>query len=95
MYFNVALFGGMAYLMYTGWVDSGSAKLDFCSHQGHPERPRFGKPILAGVVLLGFYGIPCVLAGDSFVEWFGRGDQMAGFTPPCCSCCRGCSSGSA
>jgi hypothetical protein len=81
MYFNVALFGGMAYLMYTGWVDSGSAKPDFSAVKDL-HTTRFGKPILAGAVLLGFYGIPCVIAGDSFVEWFGRGDQMAGFTPP-------------
>ena len=81
MYFNVALFGGFAYLMYTGWVDSGSAKPDFSGVKDIPSG-KFGKPILAGVALLAFYGIPCVIAGDSFVEWFGRGDQMAGFTPP-------------
>ena len=81
MYFNIALFGGMSYLMYTGWVDSGSAKPDFGAVKDIPSG-RFGKPILAGVALLAFYGIPCLLAGDAFVEWFGRGDQMAGFTPP-------------
>ena len=81
MYFNVALFGGFAYLMYTAWVDSGSSKPDFSGVKDIPSG-KFGKPILAGVALLAFYGIPCVIAGDSFVEWFGRGDQMAGFTPP-------------
>ena len=81
MLFNIALFGGMAYLMYTGWVDAGSAKPDFSAVKDVPNS-KFGKPILAGVALLSFYGIPCVLAGDAFIEWFGRGDQMAGFTPP-------------
>ena len=80
-YFNVALFGGMAYLMYTGWVDSGSSKPDFSAAKTL-HTTKFGKPILAGIALLAFYGIPCLIAGDSFVEWFGRGDQMAGFTPP-------------
>ena len=81
MLFNVALFGGMAYLMYTGWVDAGSAKPDFSAVKDVPNS-KFGKPILAGLALLSFYGIPCVLAGDAFVEWFGRAEQMAGFTPP-------------
>jgi hypothetical protein len=81
MYFNIALFGGMSYLMYTGWVDSGSAKPDLSAVKDI-SNSKFGKPILAGIALLAFYGIPCVLAGDAFVEWFGRGDQMAGFTPP-------------
>jgi hypothetical protein len=81
MYFNVALFGGFAYLMYTAWVDSGSSKPDFSGVKDIPSG-KFGKPILAGIALLAFYGIPCLIAGDSFVEWFGRGDQMAGFTPP-------------
>ena len=80
MYFNIALFGGMSYLMYTGWVDSGSAKPDLSAVKDI-SNSKFGKPILAGIALLAFYGIPCVLAGDAFVEWFGRGDQMAGFTP--------------
>ena len=80
-YFNIALFAGMGYLMYTGWVDSGSSKPDFSAAKTL-HTTKFGKPILAGIALLAFYGIPCLIAGDSFVEWFGRGDQMAGFTPP-------------
>ena len=80
-YFNIALFAGMGYLMYTGWVDAGSAKPDFSAAKTL-HTTKFGKPILAGIALLAFYGIPCLIAGDSFVEWFGRGDQMAGFTPP-------------
>ena len=66
MLFNVALFGGMAYLMYTGWVDAGSAKPDFSAVKDL-HTTKFGKPILAGIALLAFYGIPCLIAGDSFV----------------------------
>merc|ERR1711934_1348851 len=66
MYFNIALFGGMSYLMYTGWVDSGSAKPDLSAVKDIPNS-KFGKRILAG---------------DAFVDWFGLGVQMVGFTPP-------------
>ena len=83
IYGNVVFFGVLSALAYLGWKDSGSVKpnLSVASLKALWSS-KFGKPIVAGCGLLCFYGVPLLLISDNFVEFFGRAEQMAGFTQP-------------
>jgi hypothetical protein len=66
-----------------GWKDSGSVMPNLSVDSVKALwSSKFGKPIVAGVGLLCFYGFPLILISDNFVEFFGRAEQMAGFTQP-------------
>jgi hypothetical protein len=83
IYGNVVFFAILSALAYMGWKDSGSVMPNLSVDSVKALwSSKFGKPIVAGVGLLCFYGFPLILISDNFVEFFGRAEQMAGFTQP-------------
>ena len=82
-YMNFVMWAVVSGLCYSGWKDSGSVMPNLSVDSVKALwSSKFGKPIVAGVGLLCFYGFPLILISDNFVEFFGRAEQMAGFTQP-------------
>ena len=83
IYGNVVFFAILSALAYMGWKDSGSVMPNLSVDSVKALwSSKFGKPIVAGAGLFCFYGFPLLLISDNFVEFFGRDEQMAGFTQP-------------
>ena len=65
IYFNIVLFAGLAGLCYTAWTETGSVmpKMGSIIPSG-----RFAMPMIAGAVNGAFFGLPCVLMRETWIE---------------------------